>query len=61
MSSVEAGGHVICDETSMAKLLARLGIQKKTPIPYFEALLRTKLVVNVAPGFEIIAHRILKP
>jgi hypothetical protein len=45
----------------MAKLLARLGIQKKTPIPYFEALLRTKLVVNVAPGFEIIAHRILKP
>jgi hypothetical protein len=61
MSSVEAGGHVICDETSMAKLLARLGIQKKAPIPYFEVLLRTKLVVNVVPGFEIIAHRILKP
>jgi hypothetical protein len=28
--------------------------------PYFEVLLRTRLLGNVAPGFEILAHRIHK-
>jgi hypothetical protein len=30
-------------------------------IPYFEVLLRTKIVANVAPSFEFVTHRLIAP
>jgi hypothetical protein len=60
MSSVEAGGQMISDEGSLAHLLTRLGVREADRIPHFEVLLRTKLLVNVAPGFEFLAYRLPK-
>jgi len=57
MSSIEAGGHFLVDEKAMAKLLDHLRVRKGAKVPYFEVLLRTKLLVNVASGFEIVAYR----
>jgi len=57
MSSIEAGGHLVSDESAIGKVLEHLGVRKGGRIPYFEVLLRTKLLVNTAPGFEIIAYR----
>ena len=61
MSSLLAGGSVLTDEKHMAGLLARMKIGPRDHVPYFEALLRTKIVANVAPSFELVTHRLISP
>jgi hypothetical protein len=57
MSSIEAGGHFLVDEKAVAELLNRLKVRKGAKIPYFELLLRTRLLLNVSSGAEIVAWR----
>jgi hypothetical protein len=44
---------------NLAALLDLLDITPQGRIPYFEVLLKTRLLVNTAPTFDVIAHRIL--
>jgi hypothetical protein len=60
MSSLGAGGRFVADEKSVGELYARLRVRPTDPPPYFEVLLQTKLLMNLAPGYEIIAHRAVK-
>jgi hypothetical protein len=60
LSSIAAAGRFVTSEKSLAGLLELLDITPEGQVPYFEILLRTRLLVNTAPGFEIIAHRILR-
>jgi hypothetical protein len=60
LSSIAAAGRFVTSEKSLAGLLDLLDITPEGQAPYFEILLRTRLLVNTAPGFEIIAHRILR-
>ena len=57
MSSVEASSRFVADEASVARLLDHLRVGPRDRIPYFEILLRTSLLSNTAPRFEIIAYR----
>ena len=57
MSSIEAGGHFLVDEKAVAELLDHLKVPKGKKVPYFEVLLRTRLLFNVASGFEIVTYR----
>jgi hypothetical protein len=59
LSSIAAAGRFVTNEKNLAGLLDLLNITPESHIPYFEVLLRTRLLVNTAPGFEVIAHRIL--
>lgn len=61
MGSSEAGAEFITTERWVRQLRATLGVTGKQPVPYFEVLLRTHLVISAAPSFEIVAHRIVKP
>jgi hypothetical protein len=61
MSSLLTGGSVLTDEKHMANLLGRMHVRPGDRIPYFEVLLRTKIVANVAPSFEFITHRLIAP
>jgi hypothetical protein len=61
MSSLLTGGSVLTDEKYMANLLGRMHVRPGDRIPYFEVLLRTKIVANVAPSFEFITHRLIAP
>ena len=60
MSSIEAGTHFMTREKYAAKLLELLEVRPGEQIPYFEILLQTRLLVNTAPGFEIITYRLPK-
>ncbi|HUI57868.1 MAG TPA: hypothetical protein VLY04_22985 [Bryobacteraceae bacterium] len=60
LSSLEAGGRFVCDENSLEQLYKRLGVTPEQAPPYVEVLLKTKLLENLAPEFQIIAHRIPK-
>jgi len=61
MGSSEAGAEFITTERWVQQLRATLGVTGKQPVPYFEVLLRTHLVISAAPSFEIVAHRVAKP
>jgi hypothetical protein len=58
MSSIQAASHFITGEKWVARLLGILEAGPGDRIPYFEVLLQTRLLVNTAPAFEMIAHRI---
>jgi len=58
MSSIAAAGRFVTNEKDLAGLLDLLDITPEGQIPYFEVLLKTRLLVNTAPAFEVIAHRI---
>jgi hypothetical protein len=57
MSSIAASSRFIADPRSVGQLLDHLKVRQKDRIPYFEVLLRTKLLINTAPQFEILAYR----
>jgi len=59
LSSIAAAGRFVTIEKNMATLLDRLNVTPDTQVPYFEVLLKTRLLVNTAPAFEVIAHRLL--
>jgi hypothetical protein len=60
LQSVEAGGHFISDERSMAELHKRLGVSLSQRFPYVEALLQTKLQGNQTGSYELIAQHLVK-
>ena len=60
MSSIAGAGRFVTNEKNLAGLLDLLDITPEARIPYFEVLLKTRLLVNTAPAFEVIAHRILR-
>jgi hypothetical protein len=59
LSSIAAAGRYVSNEKNLAGLIELLNLAPEGSIPYFEVLLRTRLLVNTAPSFEVIAHRIL--
>jgi hypothetical protein len=58
MSSINAGGHFLTEEKAVARLLQFLKVGAREPVPYFEVLLKTKLLVNTEQGYEIVAYRL---
>ena len=59
MGSPLAAAAFVCRDDRIAGLYARLGIRPGDPVPWFEALIRTKLAGNVVHQANIIAHRVI--
>lgn len=55
--STEAGGRLLTTEMSLRDLRQKLGLRRGQPFPHFELLLRTQIVNNTVPSFELIAYR----
>ena len=55
--SSEAGGRFLATEDSVRLLRQKLGLKPGEPVPPFEALLRTQVVNNTIPWFELVAFR----
>lgn len=55
--SSEAGGRYVASEDSLHKLRDSLGLKAGDPFPYFEVLLKTRVVNNNIPWFEVVAYR----
>jgi hypothetical protein len=55
--SSEAGGRFLTTEDSVRLLRQKLGLKPGESVPPFEALLRTQVVNNTIPWFELIAYR----
>ncbi len=55
--STEAGGRFLTNESSLRDLRQKLGLKRGEPFPHFELLLRTQIVNNTVPSFELIAYR----
>jgi hypothetical protein len=55
--STEAGGRYVTSEDSLRELRQKLAIKANDPIPHFEVLLRTQVVNNTVPWFDVIAYR----
>ena len=58
MSSTEAGISLISDEARAKELLARVHAPSRGPLPYFEVLVKVKLLADVSPGFEFVTQRV---
>ena len=61
MTSTEAGGDFITSEHYVRELLTRLQVVENRPIPFFEVLLRSTLVINSASAPELVAYRVVAP
>ena len=57
--STEAAGEFVTDPETCSRLLQRLGNSKTGHIPYFEALLQSNTVADVARRASIVSIRIL--
>jgi len=57
--STEAAGEFITDPETSSRLLQRLGASKNGHVPYFEALLESNTVADVARRASIVSVRIL--
>ena len=55
--STEAGARFVTSEEWMRQLRQKLTLTAGEPFPYFEVLLRTKIVNNTVPSFELVAYR----
>jgi hypothetical protein len=55
--STEGGARFVTSEEWMRQLREKLGLRPGEPFPYFEVLLRTKIVNNTVPSFELVAYR----
>jgi hypothetical protein len=55
--STEGGARFVTAEEWMRLLRQKLGLKTAEPFPYFEVLLRTKIVNNTVPSFELVAFR----
>jgi hypothetical protein len=61
MGSSDAGAQFITSERWVRQLRSTLGLRAREPMPHFEVLLRTELVLTAAGHFEMIAHRVHPP
>jgi len=59
--SSEAGGRFLTAEDSVRTIRQKLGLKPGEPVPPFEALLRTQVVNNTIPWFELVAFRSHRP
>ncbi len=58
MASTEGGGQFITSERWIQSLRSALGLGRKAPFPFFEALLKIDYMTRNTPKFELVAHRI---
>jgi hypothetical protein len=58
MSSVDAGISLISEEPRAKELLGRINAPRHGPLPYFEVLVKVKLLTDVSPGFEFVTQRV---
>ncbi len=59
MEGTEAGGDFLTPGRGMATLRRYVKLDGSGRLPYFEALLRSSKIGGAAPGFEVIAVRVL--
>ena len=59
MEGTEAGGEFLTTPRGMATLQRYVKVDGSGRLPYFEALLRSSKIGGAAPGFEVIAVRVL--
>jgi hypothetical protein len=57
--STEAAGEFITDPDTCSRLLQRLGTSKNGHLPYFEALLESNTIADVARRASIVTVRLL--
>jgi hypothetical protein len=57
LASTEAGVDLLTDERAMADLAKRLGVAAGERFPFFEVMLKVRLVLGEPLAFEIVAHR----
>jgi hypothetical protein len=55
--STAAGGRFLTSEDSIREVRDRLGLRPGDSFPHFELLLRTQIVNNTVPRFELVAYR----
>jgi len=55
--STEAGARFVTSEDSIRQLRQRLGLQPGAPFPHFEVLLKTQVLNDSIPWFELVAYR----
>jgi hypothetical protein len=61
VQSADAGARFVTSNEWIDKLRERFGLGRSEPIPYFEALLQTDLLMASAPEFNLVAVRRLNP
>jgi hypothetical protein len=59
MEGTEAGGEFLTTARGMATLQRYVKLDGSGRLPYFEALLRSSKIGGAAPGFEVIAVRVM--
>jgi hypothetical protein len=57
MSSIEACISLVSEEPHAAELIRRIRTPATGPLPYFEVLVKVKLLTDVTPGFEFVTQR----
>lgn len=57
VAASDAGGEFLTNETWLRYLRDALGLADAEPFPYFEVLLRGKILTNTVPKFDIVAFR----
>jgi len=55
--SSEAAGRFLTSEASLRDLRQKLGLRSGQPFPHFELLLKTRIVNNTVPSYELVAYR----
>jgi hypothetical protein len=55
--STEAGARFVTSEDSIRQLRQKLGLRRGEPFPHFEVLLKTQVLNDSIPRFELIAYR----
>jgi len=55
--STEAGARFVTSEDSIRQLRQKLGLRPGEPFPHFEVLLKTQVLNDNIPWFELIAYR----
>ncbi len=58
LNSTDAAAEFVTSERWVRHLRSKLGADKG-PLPYFEILLKTRLLLGTAASFEMIAHRLV--
>ncbi|HUB78400.1 MAG TPA: hypothetical protein VMB03_06370 [Bryobacteraceae bacterium] len=55
--STEAGARFVTSEDSIRQLRQKLGLSPGEPFPHFEVLLKTQVLNDSIPWFELVAYR----
>jgi hypothetical protein len=55
--STEAGARFVTSEDSIRQLRQKLGLRRGESMPHFEVLLKTQVVNDSIPRFELVAYR----